>query len=195
MTTTLKRTVYGVGINDVPGAANKRHYYTVWRNVFGRCYNPPLQARYPTYIGCTVDPRWYYLSNFKQWYDEQGDVTGKHLDKDIISPNNKVYGPDTCFFVSSQLNTFFIKCDKVRGKYPIGVYKDHNMKKRPFRCQLSIGTGKRWQRYYDTPEEAYQAFIQAKKKLLLEKFILPETDQRLKQVLYNVYNNMEEYFK
>ena len=69
------------------------------------------------------------------------------------------------------------------------------MKKRPFRCQLSIGTGKRWQRYYDTPEEAYQAFIQEKKKLLLEKFILPETDQRLKQALYNVYNNMEEYFK
>ena len=148
-----------------------------------------------SYIGCTVDPKWHYLSNFKQWYDEQGDVTGKQLDKDIISPGNKVYGPDTCFFVSPQLNTFFAKCDKVRGKYPIGVYKDHNMKKRPFRCQLSIGTGKRWQRYYDTPEEAYQAFIQAKKKVLLEKYILPETDQRLKQALYNVYNNMEEYFK
>lgn len=195
MTTTLKRTVYGVGINDVPGAANKRHYYTVWRNVFGRCYNPPLQARYPTYIGCTVDPRWHYLSNFKQWYDEQGDVTGKQLDKDIISPGNKVYGPDTCFFVSPQLNTFFNKRDKLRGKYPIGVYVDHNKIQRPFKCSLMLRGKTKTIGYYSTPEEAHQAFIQAKKEILLEKFILPETDQRLKQALYNVYNNMEEYFK
>ena len=109
MTTTLKRKIHGVGINDVPGSGKlakqspyRIHYYTVWRDVFGRCYNPREQAKSPTYIGCTVDPRWHYLSNFKQWYDEQGDVTGKHLDKDIISPGNKVYGPDTCFFVSSQ---------------------------------------------------------------------------------------------
>ena len=195
MTTTLKRTVYGVGINDVPGAANKRHYYTVWRNVFGRCYNPPLQARYPTYIGCTVDPRWHYLSNFKQWFKEQGDVTGKHLDKDIISPGNKVYGPDTCFFVSPQLNTFFNKRDKLRGKYPIGVYVDHNKIQRPFKCSLMLRGKTKTIGYYSTPEEAHQAFIQAKKEILLEKFILPETDQRLKQALYNVYNNMEEYFK
>ena len=202
MTTTLKRTVYGVGINDVPGAGKlakqsyRIHYYTVWKGMLKRCYSPLLQAKAPTYVGCTVDPRWHYLSNFKQWYEEQGDVTGKHLDKDIISPGNKVYGPDTCFFVSPQLNSFFAKRDKLRGKYPIGVYIDHNKIQRPFKCSMSIAPGKtKHIGYYSTPEEAHQAFIQAKKKVLLEKFILPETDQRLKQALYNVYNNMEEYFK
>ena len=202
LTTTLKRKVHGVGINDVPGSGKQAkqspyriHYYIVWRNLFGRCYNPKEQAKHPTYIGCTVDSRWHYLSNFKQWYDEQGDVTGKQLDKDIISPGNKVYGPDTCFFVSSQLNSFFTKRQNDRGKYPIGVYIDHNNIQRPFKCQVSIGTGKRWQQCHDTPEEAHQAFIKIKKEVLLEKFILPETDQRLKQALYNVYNNMEEYFK
>ena len=205
MTTTLKRKVYGVGINDVPGAGKlakqlpytRIHYYTVWRNVLERCYSPIKQAKHPTYIGCTVDPRWHYLSNFKQWYDEQGDVIGKQLDKDIISPGNKVYGPDTCFFLPSQLNAFFIKRDKLRGKYTIGVYHDPRaaLNKR-FLCSMSIGSGKtKHLGYYSTPEEAYQVFIQAKKKVLLEKFILPETDQRLKQALYNVYNNMEEYFK
>ena len=160
-----------------------------------RSYHP----HYPTYADCTVDSRWHYLSNFKQWYEEQGDVTGKQLDKDIISPNNKVYGPDTCFFVSKQLNMFFTKSDKIRGKYPIGVSKHrglHSSRKKPYQVQVRNGEGKfRFVGSYSTPEEAYQAFIQAKKEELLERFILPETDQRLKQALYNVYNNMEEYFK
>ena len=203
LTTTLKRTVCGVGINDVPGLTNPGtpnrtlgHCYILWSGMLARCYNPLEQAKRPTYIGCTVDPRWHYLSNFKQWYDEQGDVTGKQLDKDIISHGNKIYGPDTCFFVSPQLNTFFVKQDRHRGKNPIGVRHDIRPLKKPFRCMIRNGTGKKkYVGYYSTPEEAYQAFIQAKKELLLEKFILPETDQRLKQALYNVYNNMEEYFK
>ena len=205
MTTTLKRKLFGVGINDVPGSGKqlkqspyKAHYYTVWYSMLKRCYSPKEQSKLlmQSYIGCTVDPRWHYLSNFKQWYDEQGDVTGKQLDKDIISPGNKVYGPDTCFFVSRQLNTFFVKQDRHRGKNPIGVRHDTRFLKKPFRVMIRDGTGKKkYVGYYFTPEEAYQAFIQAKKELLLEKFILPETDQRLKQVLYNVYNNMEEYFK
>ena len=204
MTTTLKRKLFGVGINDVPGSGKqlkqspyKAHYYTVWYSMLKRCYSPKEQSKLlmQSYIGCTVDPRWHYLSNFKQWYDEQGDVTGKQLDKDIISPNNKVYGPDTCFLVSPQLNVFFTKRHNHRGKYPIGVYVDHHKITKQFKCQVSIHEGKRFQGYYDTPEEAHQAFIKLKKELLLEKYILPETDQRLKQALYNVYNNMEEYFK
>ena len=210
MTTTLKRPAYnlkrkihGVGINDVPGAAkqarqlqHERHYYIVWSGVLRRCYSPKEQVKAPTYVGCTVDPRWHYLSNFKQWYEEQGDITGKQIDKDIISPGNKVYGPDTCFFVPSRLNGFFIKRDKLRGKYPIGVFHDPRALNKRFLCSMSIGSGKtKHLGYYSTPEEAYQVFIQAKKEILLEKFILPETNQRLKQALYNVYNNMEEYFK
>lgn len=196
MTTALKPTIRGVGINDVRGSHNQS-YYKVWEDMFRRSYCPVYQQKNITYIGCTVHPHWHYLSNFKQWYEEQGDVTGKQLDKDIISPNNKVYGPDTCLFVSPQLNTFFVRSDKLRGKYPIGVYKDTSEKRhKPFMVRVRDTTSKKkFIGYYATPEEAYQAFIQAKKELLLEKFILPETDQRLKQALYNVYNNMEEYFK
>lgn len=87
--------------------------------------------------------------------------------------------------------------DKIRGKYPLGVYKNTDIKRsKPFSVRVRDGAGKKKHvGYYFTSEEAYQAFIQAKKELLLERFILPETDQRLKQALYNVYNNMEDYFK
>lgn len=200
MTTILKPTVCGVGINDLIGKETNfrdQYWYQCWREMLRRCYSSTWHKTRPTYIGCTVDPKWHYLSNFKQWYDQQGDVTGKQLDKDIISPQNKLYSPDTCFFVSLQLNVFFTKSNSSRGKYPLGVYKETATKRRkPFTALIRNGAGKRkFIGYYATPEEAHQAFIQAKKKQLLERFILPETDQRLKQALYNVYNNMEEYFK
>lgn len=194
-TTTLKPTVRGVGINDVRGSTGTP-YKQVWNDMLHRCYSATRHVTNPTYIGCTVDPRWHHLSDFKQWYEQQGDVTGKQLDKDIISPGNRVYGPDTCIFVSHQLNNFFITRQNGRGKYPIGVRIHLEQKrKKPFMTQVHDGSKQKYIGYYHTPEEAYQAFIQAKKEILLENFILPETDQQLKQALYNVYNNMEEYFK
>jgi len=189
-TTTLKPTIFGVGINDVPGSWRTK-YYVMWSDMLRRCYEPRWQAKKPSYIGCTVDPNWHYLSNFKRWYEEQGDVKGKQLDKDIISPGNKVYGPDNCFIVSSQLNSFFVKRDALRGLYPVGVTRKLYKKQNQYRAEVR-GIGHIG--YYSTPDEAYQAFIQAKKELLFERFILSETDKRLKNALMYVYNHMEEYF-
>ena len=197
MKTNLKPTVYGVGINDVPGSGSRNSdnsYYYMWCRILERSYQG---NQYPTYNGCSVDPRWHHLSDFKRWYEAQGDVKGKQLDKDIISPGNKVYGPDTCFFVSKALNMFFTKSDKIRGKFPIGVSEHQKYKRnKPYTAVVKNGSGKSiFLGSYATPEEAHQAFIKAKKQILLERYILPETNERLKNALYNVYNNMEEYFK
>lgn len=32
------------------------------------------------------------------------DWADKQLDKDLINPNNKLYSPETCFFISGTLN-------------------------------------------------------------------------------------------
>jgi len=185
MTTTLKPTMYGVGINDVPGSWGKP-YYRRWEAMFNRCYSKKTKS---TYVGCSVDPKWHHLSDFKRWYEEQGDVTGKEMDKDIISPGNKVYSPDKCIFVSPALNNFFTKSDKSRGKYLIGVSWEEKRKK--FRATGNRG----FNGYHDTELEAHLAWMKSKKEVLLETFILPETNERLKNALYYVYNNMEEYFK
>lgn len=191
-TTTLKPTVCGVGINDVPGSWGKP-YYKVWENMLRRCYDPKCHAIKPHYTNCTVDPRWHHLSDFKRWYEQQGDVTRKHLDKDIISPGNKIYGPDTCFFVTGELNNFFTKSDSSRGKCLIGV--SFHKKERKFHSKVTDRNKTLLLGRFDTELEAHQVFMQKKKKLLLERYILPETNERLKNALMNVYNNMEEYFK
>lgn len=112
------KSVYGIGYVGEgifpPVVDGKRtKLYMVWFNMFNRCYNPETHSRQPTYIGCTVCPRWHnyqhfaadahYLDGFEQWYEN--DIPHAWaLDKDIIKPGNKEYGPDVCKFVTSAEN-------------------------------------------------------------------------------------------
>lgn len=76
---------------------------SVWRAMLSRCYSPDYQERNPTYKGCTVVEEWHNFQNFAKWFDDSY-IEGYHLDKDIKVEGNKVYGPDTCMFVSSYVN-------------------------------------------------------------------------------------------
>ena len=105
----MVRLVCGVGINDIKGSAKKVngkqvHFYTTWNKMLVRCYSEKYQQEYPTYKGCYVCDEWLTLSNFKEWYDKQYYVSKFHLDKDILVPSNKVYSPETCRFVPSDVN-------------------------------------------------------------------------------------------
>lgn len=193
-TTTLKPTVFGVGINDVPGSWGKP-YYNVWSRMLRRCYDPKWHAIRPTYRECTVDPRWHYLSNFKRWYEQQGDVTGKQLDKDIISPGNKVYGPDTCLFVSQELNSFFLKRDNARGNYLIGVSFNKDKQKFESRVNVRHKHKKIHLGYFITELEAHQVWMNKKKELFNQYFIIEMDDNDpLKPYMISAYNQFEEYF-
>lgn len=125
--------VAGVGINDAgyTVAINKIidgkqvqiwrcPIYECWRHMLHRCYSPATMLRQPTYIGCSVDPIWHRFSNFHAWMSEQ-DWREKHLDKDILSPGNRVYGPEFCLLISQELNKFVIDSAASRGDLPIGV--------------------------------------------------------------------------
>lgn len=66
------------------------------------------------------------FSLFKKWFDENY-IDGYVLDKDIISgKKNKIYSPETCCFVPSSLNSLLTMRNKLRGAYPIGVYRQKN---------------------------------------------------------------------
>lgn len=161
------RLVQGHGINDVDaptwivvdGRRTRVPYYKTWRNMLSRAYNSSYHKLYPTYIDTSVCDDWLRFSAFKSWMTEQ-DWQGKHLDKDILVPGNKIYAPDRCLFVDPAINNLLNDNAAARGRYPIGVSWDKEQKK--YRAQLQIyGTEKKLGRY-DTVEEASRVYRDAK---------------------------------
>lgn len=118
------KTILGFGINDadypvkttieLPRVNGKRRrkkiylcpYYQRWHCMLNRCYSKAYKNKDYWYLECSVSNEWKYFSKFKAWMEKQ-DWEGKELDKDILKYGNKVYGPETCAFVSHYTNTFF----------------------------------------------------------------------------------------
>lgn len=126
--------VRGVGINDESHKVKSCQYYRTWERMLQRCYSKEHLKRFPTYIDCVVDPSWIYFSNFKKWMESQ-DWNGKQLDKDLLVSGNRIYGPETCVFVSSRANKLMMKCggdtgDNKLGVLNVGLYKDGSVRYR-----------------------------------------------------------------
>ena len=195
-----KELVYGVGINDadyntvigVNTAPNGKRtkikcpFYMKWRSMLSRCYNEPTLARHPTYIGCVVCEEWHRFSNFRLWMETQ-DWQDKHLDKDLLVRGNKVYGPDTCCFISRDINSFLTDGAASRGKYPIGVTLGKSGKYSAmgrvegYKHSKSLGS-------YLTAQEAHQAWLDNKLK---QAYLLAagQDDPRVARALIERYEN------
>lgn len=128
---------YPVSINGLIGGRNKQlwvcPFYSTWKGMMERCYSQKFQEKYPTYIGCHVVEEWHSFSNFRSWMSGQ-DYEGKQLDKDILHPGNKIYGPEFCVFVSGDLNKFMNSYGAGRGGFPIGACWIERIKKFQAMC-------------------------------------------------------------
>ena len=186
----LRQLIYGVGINDVmiPEFTASR-IWRQWTGIIRRCDNndPKWLKQHMSYSGCTLDPRWIKLSAFKEWVEQWDDYENKEVDKDILIPGNKVYGPDTCLMVRQVVNAWF-KPHATKGDLPRGVSWNGSWKngksQKPYHTQISpIKTGKRKSLgYYLTVKEASAVFQSARKeqiKILIES----ETDLKVKNAL------------
>lgn len=103
----LKRSVYGVGINDVRGLVkNDKRLYQLWSNMLWRCYCEKAIEKRPTYSECFVCDEWHLLSNFVrdivrvEGYELWRKNKNYCLDKDIKIKGNKEYSKDTVMFVT-----------------------------------------------------------------------------------------------
>lgn len=97
--------------------------YMIWSAMLQRCYGNKIKNN-KSYIDCEVCEEWHSYYNFHLWfienyYDVKDDIM--ELDKDILYKHNKIYSPDKCCFVPSNINCLFTKSDIARGDHPIGV--------------------------------------------------------------------------
>ena len=163
--------------------------YLKWSSMLKRCYDKKYHIRRPTYKDCTVCDEWLCFQNFAEWfYDNYYECDNEImcLDKDILVKGNKIYSPNTCIFVPQRINILFVKSDKVRGDYPIGVYYYKPTNK--FKSQCNNGYKNRINLgYYDTPEEAFQIYKVYKENLI--KQIADEYKNLIPQKLYQTMIN------
>lgn len=187
-------SVYGIGYFGIGEFKSKdengKHTkcYNTWKDMHKRCYDPKLHEKEPTYKGCTVCKEWNNYQNYAIWHIENYYEVGNErmmLDKDILCKGNKVYSPDTCVFVPVSINSLFTKRDNERGEYPIGVRKKGNK----FEARLSKGIGKQIHLgYFDTPEEAFLAYKQAK-----EAYIKEVAEEYKDKIPYRLYEALINY--
>jgi hypothetical protein len=130
MKTKEDELVCGVGtIENMPDDWRKTGcpFYATWHSMLTRCYSRNFQKNNPTYKGVTVCKEWWDLRTFKQWMETKDWKEGKQLDKDILIPGNKEYGPDACMFVDPKINLQgLIDPRKYIGDYAQGVYLRRN---------------------------------------------------------------------
>lgn len=186
-----RKLVYGVGVNDADYVTRKSSwtcpFFRKWKDMLCRCYSEYEQKRSPTYAGCCVVPEWLYFSKFKTWMESQL-WEGNVLDKDILFPNNKEYGPLTCVFVSAITNGFIV--EKGRSDLPVGVSKHKD--KYQARCGDSQGEQK-YLGVFETSELAHKAWLVCKldqAKLLADV----QLDTRVAKALVDRYENYNNYF-
>lgn len=139
--------------------------YNLWKDMLDRCFN----KRTPTYKDVTCCDEWLLFENFYEWLHKQENFQKLfnsefrwNLDKDILIKGNKIYSWDTCCLVPQEVNSLFVKSNKIRGNLPIGVTRNGNGFSANFYKQnrrVYLGT-------YNTPEEAFQVYKEAKESYI-----------------------------
>lgn len=178
-----RKLVHGVGINDAaytirPTINNKKEicpFYKKWSGMMKRCYSKKFTDVNPTYSDCRVCTEWLTFSNFKSWMKNQY-WEGCDLDKDIISPGNKLYCPNMCCFVTHSLNSLLCDSGAIRGSYKKGVCWDESRGK--YKAYINNNGRLTHIGLFITESLAYAAYSEVKTSLILQA-ASEQTDPRI----------------
>jgi len=177
------KLICGIGINDadyITQAKNKPccNIYSVWQGILVRCYSEKFQEKNISYIGCSICDEWLTFSVFREWMIKQ-DWRCKQIDKDILFQGNKLYSPETCLFVTHEINSLLTSRSNFRGRYPQGVSIDNASGRYQSQCRVKgkqTGLG-----LFSTPEEAHEVYKEFKYKMIAE--IAEEQSEPLRSAL------------
>lgn len=161
--------VLGVGYTGVgnkkttvDGVATRE--YSAWRHMLLRCYDKETQKRQPTYIGCTVACEWHNFQVFAEWFSINDKGSGWELDKDILSPGNKIYSKENCSIVPKEINSLLTDSYASRGELPIGVTLSHGRYMARIRNRgISEYIG-----MFGSPAEAFDAYRKRKSEIIVD---------------------------
>ena len=162
-----RKPVHGAGINDAPFITQivvdgKRVFhpaYSAWIGVLKRSLSQKEKKKNQTYSDVHVCAEWTVFTNFLSWW-RANHTRDWHLDKDLLKPGNKIYGPDACVYVPQWLNLLTVDHRAGRGKWPLGVH--FNSGKQMFRAELTARGKRKHLGYFDNPQSAYDAYRNAK---------------------------------
>jgi hypothetical protein len=193
--TFQRKLICGVGVNDIYddniGTKQRPKYYNLWNNMLIRCYSEKYHSSRPTYINCEVDKEWIYLSNFREWFNENY-INDYQLDKDLLFPGNKIYGPDKCVFVPRNINQLLTFRNKHRGTYPLGVCLHSDaVKLNPYLSRCSNGKGKLIQKLFPTPKQAHFHYLEQKINIINE-YLQEDYSDKIKHGL-NKWKQLFQY--
>lgn len=196
MSNVIKPSVYGVGIvgTKYPTSKNGKimKEYKIWAGMIERCFCKRNYHRWETYKDKECCEEWLYYENFYEWLHSQENfdkwLNGSKwcLDKDILSKGNKIYSPDTCCLVPSYVNTLFIKGDKMRGQFPIGVVRRRNK----YSASISINHNSKYLGIYSTPEEAFQVYKNEKESHIKQ---VAQEEYEKGNIIKKCYDAMMKY--
>lgn len=155
--------------------------YQLWAGMLERCYSPNQERDNPTYKNCKVDDKWHNFQNFARWYYSQPIIENAHLDKDILSGNQKLYSEATCVLIPASINSVMKGDQKKTTEFPQGIRetKSHSYEARYKNQQL--GT-------FKTVTEAQKAYNEAKEIHIRN---LAETYKDVLPV--NIYKKLANY--
>lgn len=165
-----KPSVYGVGylgVGSARASENKvrTHGYDIWKAMIGRCYDKKMQKKAPCYVGVTVCEEWHNFQNYYAWLVSQSDYgKGYHLDKDLLFQGNKIYSPDTCVLIPSEINTAVTFSETRNPNLPIGVTFD-SAKNKYYAC-INIDGKTQSLGLYESISDARSAYVDKKESIV-----------------------------
>ena len=167
---------FGVGVMEDADISLRDAYpkhKQLWQNMLSRCYNNNTEY-VGKYESCSVSEYFLHFKNFRLWCDEQvgfneKDDKGKAfaLDKDVLIKGNLLYSENTCCFIPREINNLLLTSKKLRGDLPIGVQRTKTKAVR-FLTTISKNGTQTKLGVFDTPEEAFQAYKEAKETYIKE---------------------------
>ena len=194
--------VCGVGMvgTKYPTVINgqKTKEYTSWSSMITRCYTETIidgENYYRRYEDAEVCKEWLLFENFYEWLHSQENfekwmlMDKGAIDKDILNKNNKIYSPDNCCLVPNYVNSLFIKSDRARGKYPIGVtYKTRD---KVFEVQCRLNGKETYLGRRATPEQGFFLYKEFKESYIKQVAQIEYAKGNITKRCYDAMMNYE----